>query len=129
MTITSNQIPGPLRWAVLTLRGEAVVVGLIAGWLLWANLVAPSVDLTSALLLTAFAAGAAAVLWVLGGALARRRAGARAPSIVLQLMLLPMGWFMIEGGIGWLGGPLMALGLGVTALLLSTPTTRALGFE
>lgn len=129
MTIASNQIPGPLRWAVLTLRGEAVAVGLIAGWLLWANLVAPTVDLTSALLLTAFAAGVAAVLWVLGGALARCRAGARAPSIVLQLMLLPMGWFMIEGGIGWLGGPLMALGLGVTALLLSTPTTRALGFE
>lgn len=129
MTIASNRIPGPLRWAVLTLRGEAVAVGLIAGWLLWANLVAPTVDLTSALLLTAFAAGVAAVLWVLGGALARCRAGARAPSIVLQLMLLPMGWFMIQGGIGWLGGPLMALGLGVTALLLSAPTTRALGFE
>ncbi|ABP56130.1 hypothetical protein Strop_3699 [Salinispora tropica CNB-440] len=111
------------------LRGEAVAVGLIAGWLLWANLAAPTVDLASALLLTGFAAGAAAALWALGGALARRRTGARAPSIVLQLMLLPIGWFMIQGGLGWLGGPLMALGLGVTALLLSTPTTRALGFE
>lgn len=111
------------------LRGEAVAVGLIAGWLLWANLTAPTVDLASALLLTAFATGAAAVLWALGGALARCRAGARAPSIVLQLMLLPIGWFMIQGGLGWLGGPLIALGLGVTALLLSTPTTRALGFE
>ncbi|GIM82369.1 hypothetical protein [Salinispora arenicola] len=129
MTIAPNQIPGPLRWAVLMLRGEAVAVGLIAGWLLWANLTAPTVDLVSALLLTAFAAGAAAVLWALGGALARCRAGARAPSIVLQLMLLPIGWFMIQGGLGWLGGPLIALGLGVTALLLSTPTTRALGFE
>ncbi|WP_018830638.1 hypothetical protein [Salinispora tropica] len=129
MTIASNQIPGPLRWAVLMLRGEAVAVGLIAGWLLWANLAAPTVDLASALLLTGFAAGAAAALWALGGALARRRTGARAPSIVLQLMLLPIGWFMIQGGLGWLGGPLMALGLGVTALLLSTPTTRALGFE
>ncbi|WP_018720466.1 hypothetical protein [Salinispora fenicalii] len=129
MTIASNQIPGPLRWAVLMLRGEAVAVGLIASWLLWANLVASTTDLTSALLLTAFAAGVAAVLWALGGALARCRAGARAPSIVLQLMLLPIGWFMIQGGVGWLGGPLMALGLGVTALLLSTPTTRALGFE
>jgi len=129
VTIAPNQIPGPLRWAVLMLRGEAVAVGLIAGWLLWANLTAPTVDLVSALLLTAFAAGAAAVLWALGGALARCRAGARAPSIVLQLMLLPIGWFMIQGGLGWLGGPLIALGLGVTALLLSTPTTRALGFE
>lgn len=129
MTIASNQIPGPLRWAVLTLHGEAGAVGLIAGWLLWANLTASSVDLASALLLTVFAAGAAAVLWALGRALARCRASARAPAIVLQLMLLPIGWFMIQGGLGWLGGPLMALGLGVTALLLSTPTTRALGFE
>ncbi|MEW2381718.1 hypothetical protein AB0873_06465 [Micromonospora sp. NPDC047707] len=129
MTVASAPIPGPLRWAVLLLRGEAVAVGLVAVWLLWADLTAPTVDLASALLVTAFAAGAAAALWALGGALARRRAGARAPAIVLQLMLLPIGWFMLQGGLGWLGVPLMALGLAVTALLVSTPTTRALGFE
>ena len=64
----------------------------------------------------------------LGGALSRRRAGARAPAIVLQLMLLPVGWFMIEGGMGWLGVPLMALGIGMVGLLVSGPTNRALGF-
>jgi hypothetical protein len=61
--------------------------------------------------------------------LARRKSGARAPAIVLQLMLLPIGWYMIQGGMGWLGVPLMALGLGVTALLVNPPTNRALGFE
>ncbi|MFG3707378.1 hypothetical protein ACGF7U_22005 [Micromonospora sp. NPDC047670] len=129
MTIDSDPIPVTLRWAVRLLRGEAVAVGLIAAWLVWADLTATTTDLTSALLVTAFAVGAAAALWALGGALARRRAGARAPAIVLQLMLLPIGWFMVQGGVGWLGVPLMALGLGVTALLVSTPTTRALGFE
>ncbi|MEU5949450.1 hypothetical protein ABZ793_28350 [Micromonospora sp. NPDC047465] len=129
MTIDSDPIPVTLRWAVRLLRGEAVAVGLVAAWLVWADLTAATTDLTSALLVTAFAVGAAAALWALGGALARRRAGARAPAIVLQLMLLPVGWFMVQGGVAWLGVPLMALGLGVTALLVSTPTTRALGFE
>ncbi|MEU4379419.1 hypothetical protein AB0J85_22620 [Micromonospora echinofusca] len=128
MTIDSDPIPVTLRWAVRLLRAEAVAVGLVAAWLLWADLTATTTDLTSALLVTAFAIGAAAALWALGGALTRRRAGARAPAIVLQLMLLPIGWFMIQGGMGWLGVPLIALGLGVTALLVSTPTTRALGF-
>ncbi|SCG14378.1 hypothetical protein GA0070610_0581 [Micromonospora echinofusca] len=128
VTIDSDPIPVTLRWAVRLLRAEAVAVGLVAAWLLWADLTATTTDLTSALLVTAFAIGAAAALWALGGALTRRRAGARSPAIVLQLMLLPIGWFMIQGGMGWLGVPLIALGLGVTALLVSTPTTRALGF-
>ncbi|MGW4499401.1 hypothetical protein ACWENR_12435 [Micromonospora sp. NPDC004336] len=129
VTIDSDPVPVTLRWAVRLLRGEAVAIGLVAAWLIWADLTATTTDLTSAVLVTAFAVGAAAALWALGGALARRRAGARAPAIVLQLMLLPIGWFMVQGGLGWLGVPLMALGLGVTALLVSTPTTRALGFE
>ncbi|MCZ7418894.1 hypothetical protein O7605_05090 [Verrucosispora sp. WMMA2121] len=129
MTIDSDPAPVTLRWAVRLLRGQAVAVGLVAAWLIFADLTATTTDLTSALLVTAFAIGAAAALWALGGALLRRRAGARAPAIVLQLMLLPIGWFMIQGGLGWLGVPLIALGVGVTWLLVSPPTTRALGFE
>ncbi|WP_089019150.1 hypothetical protein [Micromonospora coriariae] len=129
MTIDSAPIPVTLRWAVRLLWAEAVAVGLIAVWLVWADLTAPTRDLLSGLLVTAFALGAAVALWALGRALLRRQAGARAPAIVLQLMLLPIGWFMIQAGMGWLGVPLMALGLGVSWLLVSPPTTRALGFE
>ncbi|MFC4021630.1 hypothetical protein ACFOW4_27355 [Micromonospora sp. GCM10011542] len=129
MTIDSDPIPVTLRWAVRLLWAEAVAVGLIAAWLVWADLTATTTDLPSALLVTAFALGAAAALWALGRALLRRQAGARAPAIVLQLMLLPIGWFMIQGGLGWLGVPLIALGLGVSWLLVSPPTTRALGFQ
>ncbi|SCE75766.1 hypothetical protein GA0070558_105113 [Micromonospora haikouensis] len=127
VTIDSDQDPTTLRWAVRLLRAEAAALGLVAAWLVWADLTATTTDLPSALLVTAFALGGAAALWALGGALGRRRAGARAPAIVLQLMLLPIGWYMIQGGLGWLGVPLMALGLGVSALLVSPPTTRALG--
>ncbi|MFU8872024.1 hypothetical protein [Micromonospora sp. SL4-19] len=129
VTIDSELAPITLRWAVWLLRAEAVALGLVAAWLIWSDLTARTTDLTSALLVTAFAVGGAAALWALGSALVRRRAGARAPAIVLQLMLLPVGWYMIQGGLGWLGVPLMALGLGVTGLLLSSPTNRALGFD
>ncbi|AYF31846.1 MULTISPECIES: hypothetical protein [Micromonospora] len=128
MTIDSDPLPGTLRAAVLLLRAQAVALGLIAVWLIWSDLTADTTDLTSALLVTVFAVGGAVALWALGGALSRRRAGARAPAIVLQLMLLPVGWFMIEGGMGWLGVPLMVLGIGMVALLVSGPTNRALGF-
>ncbi|MFC4145951.1 hypothetical protein ACFO0M_06760 [Micromonospora mangrovi] len=129
VTIDSDPTPTTLRWAVLLLRAESVALGLVAVWLIWSDLTARTTDLTSALLVTAFAVAGAVVLWALGAALARRKAGARAPAIVLQLMLLPIGWYMIQGGMGWLGLPLMALGLGVTGLLVSPPTTRALGLH
>ncbi|WP_405100298.1 hypothetical protein [Micromonospora sp. NBC_01412] len=128
MTIDSDRNPTPLQWAVRLLRAEAVALALVAAWLVWADFTAETTDLPSALLVTAFALGGTAALWVLAGALNRRRAGARAPAIVLELMLLPVGWYMIQGGLGWLGLPLMALGLGVSALLVSPPTTRALGY-
>lgn len=128
VTIDSDPLPGTLRAAVLLLRAQAVALGLIALWLIWSDLTADATDLTSALLVTVFAVGGAVALWALGGALSRRRAGARAPAIVLQLMLLPVGWFMTEGGMGWLGVPLMALGIGMVGLLVSGPTNRALGF-
>ncbi|MEU2610378.1 hypothetical protein ABZ570_02120 [Micromonospora sp. NPDC007271] len=129
MTIDSDPVPAPLRWAVRLLHAEAVALGVVAAWLIWSDLTARSTDLTSALLVTAFAVAGAAALWALGGALVRRKSGARAPAIVLELMLLPVGWYMIQGGLGWLGLPLMALGLGVTGLLVSSPTNRALGFR
>ncbi|MFR9780024.1 hypothetical protein ACL02O_28710 [Micromonospora sp. MS34] len=129
MTIDSVPLPATLLWAVRLLRAEAVALGLVAVWLIWSDLTATTHDLASALLVTAFAVAGAVALWALGGALARRRAGGRAPAIVLQLMLLPVGWYMIQGGLGWLGLPLMALGLGVIGFLVSAPTNRALGFH
>ncbi|MFE9688257.1 hypothetical protein [Micromonospora sp. NPDC005806] len=129
MTIDSDPVPATLRWAVRLLRAEAVALALVAAWLIWSDLTARTTDLTSALLVTAFAVAGAAALWALGGALVRRKVGARAPAIVLQLMLLPVGWYMIQGGLAWLGLPLMVLGLGVTGLLVSAPTNRALGFD
>jgi hypothetical protein len=130
-------LPSALRWAVWLLRGEAVALGVVAVLVGLITLstqaqgedVSPPPDLTAALLLTAFAAAGAVALWLLGRALASRRTAARAPAIVLQLMLLGIGYYMTRGGLGWLGLPLIALGLLECGLLVSPSTTRALGVE
>lgn len=123
----ADVLPGPLRWAVWLLRAEAVGVGLVAAFLVYEDITASATDLIAAILVTALAAAAAIALWLLGAALAARRAHARAPAIVLQLMLLPIGYYMALGGLAWLGVPLIAVGLLVCGLLVSPPTTRALG--
>ncbi|GAB3969908.1 hypothetical protein GCM10027615_25140 [Plantactinospora veratri] len=129
VTSDPEPVPGPLRWAVWLLRAEGIGLALLTLFLVYELFTATAADLLSALLVTLFAAGGAVLLWVIGTALNRRRPGARAPAIVLQLMLLPVGYFMILGGLAWLGAPLIALGLLVVGLLISTGTNRALGFD
>ena len=115
-----------LRWAVWLLWAEAVAVAMLAAYLVFQLFTATATDLGVALAVTGFAFAAAAALFALGRALAGRHAGARAPAIVAQLMLLPVGYTLIQAGLAWLGGPLMALGLLVSALLVAPPTNRAL---
>lgn len=129
VTTNPGPAPGPLRWAVWLLRAEGVGLALLTLFLIYEIFTATATDLLSALIVTGFAAAGAAVLWALAVALDRRRPAARAPAIVLQLMLLPIGYYMIQGGLGWLGVPLMLLGLLVCGLLISAATNRALGFD
>ncbi|MDG4769268.1 hypothetical protein [Solwaraspora sp. WMMD792] len=129
MTIDAQPTPATLRWAVWALAGESVAVGLVAGYLAYQDVTSTATDLASALIVTGFAVGGAVLLAVLARAVARRRSAARAPAIVAQLMLLPVGYYMIVGGLAWLGVPLIGLGLVVTALLVAPPTTRAFGLE
>jgi hypothetical protein len=126
-TGSRGALPTPLRWAVLLIAAEAAAVGGLALFLVYEDITATATSLTGALLVTAFAAGAALVLGALARALWHRRGGARGPAVVLQLMLLPVGYYMIRGGLAWLGAPLMALGIGVCALLVAPASTRALG--
>ncbi|ROT32587.1 hypothetical protein [Micromonospora sp. HM5-17] len=128
MTRESGPLPGPLRGAVWLLGAEAVALGLLALFLVYETLTATAMDLVNALFVTAFAMAGTAVLWTLAVALGRRRSAARAPAMVLQLLLLPIGYYMLQGGLGWLGSPLIVLGLLVCGLLLSPATNRALGF-
>jgi hypothetical protein len=112
---------------VWLLLGEAVALAGVTAFLVYEDLTAPATSLVVAVGVTVFAAAGVAALLALARALSRRRAGARGPAIVLQLMLLGVGYSMTQGGLGWLGVLLIVLGVLVSMLLLSPPTTRALG--
>lgn len=123
----SPALPATLRWAVWLLIAEAAAVALVAAYLVYEDLTGTANNLGVALMVTAFAIGGAALLFVLARALAHRRAGARGPVIVLQLMLLPIGYFMIQGGLAWAGIPIIAIAVGVGGLLVTPSSTKALG--
>jgi hypothetical protein len=122
-------LPGTLRAAVLLIAAEAVAVGVVAAFLVYEDLTGTASSLAGALFVTGFAVAATAILAALARALHRRRGGARGLAVVLQLMLLPIGYYMVTGGVAWLGWPLLALGLVVAALLVSPATTHALGLD
>jgi hypothetical protein len=119
--------PPTLRAAVWLLFAEAAGLVALTAYLGYSDLTDDANDIASALLLTVFAALGALALFFLGRTLARGRAGARGPAIVVQLMLLPVGYYMTQGGLGWLGIPLIALALLVCGLLLAPASSKALG--
>ncbi len=45
------------------------------------------------------------------------------------MMLMVLSYYMIRGGLVWLGVPLLLLGLAVGVLIVLPPTTRALGLD
>jgi hypothetical protein len=123
----SPALPSTLRWAVWLLIGEAAVVALVAAYLVYEDLTGTANDIVVALVVTLFAIGGAALLFLLARALGRRRGGARGPAVVLQLMLLPIGYFMIQGGLAWAGVPIIAVAATVGVLLVTPSSTKALG--
>lgn len=129
--VTENSGPHPapatLRWAVVLVLAEALVVAAIAGYLVVEDVTASPTDPAGAIAVTAYFAALAALLGVLCRALWRRRAWARGPAFFLQLMLLPIGYYMMAGGLAWLGVPVILLGLLGAVLLVAPATRNALG--
>jgi hypothetical protein len=124
---SDNPAPTALRAAIGLLFAQATVVALIVVFLVYKDVTADVVSWRDAIIVTGFAALIAALLGGLALALTRRRAWARGPAVVLELMLLPIGWFMISAGIAWLGVPVFALGLLGAGLLVAPATREALG--
>jgi len=70
----------------------------------------------------------AAVLAALAWQLTRRRAWARAPVVVLELLFLPIGYYLIQIG-GWVGIPVIFVAASCVALLIAPASRTALGIR
>lgn len=122
--LAANETPASLRWAVRLLLAQAVALAGLVVFLIYQDVAAPASSARNAGLVTVYAALMAAILGLLALALRRRSGWARGPAIVLQLLLLPLGYTMVNGGLPALGVPVMLVGLcGAGALL--APATRA----
>lgn len=121
--------PPTLRVAVLLLKTQAVLVGAVAIFLVFKDLTSTFTALNIALGVTIFTIAASAALYAIGRALGHHRGGARAPGIVAQLMLGAIGYYMILGGLVWVGVVVIAVAVVVIGLIVAPASTRALGYE
>jgi hypothetical protein len=118
--------PGLFRLALAVFAVEAGLVWLYVGYLGFADLTQAAGDTRRAALVTAYFGGYALAYAAVGRALWRRRAWARAPAIVLQLLLAALGYVMIGGGAPALGVPVLVVALFGAGLLLAPASREAL---
>jgi hypothetical protein len=119
-----ERAPASLRTALLLLGAETVLLGLLTLFLVYADFAAERTTASTAIGTTVFAALFTGLLGWFTWSLFRRRAWARGPAIVLQLLLVPIGVTMLTGGLPVVGIPTVVVGL-VGAGTLMAPTTRA----
>ncbi|GAB1642887.1 hypothetical protein [Krasilnikovia sp. MM14-A1259] len=122
-------LPATLAGAVGLLGLEAAGLAALTAYLIVLDFTADKHSVTVALALTGCAALGAAVLGLLARALARRSARARGPVVVVQLLVLATGGFLIQTGPSWLGVVLLVLAAATVILVVSPPSTRALGLD
>jgi hypothetical protein len=122
-------LPTPLRLAVALLFVEALGIGAVAVLFAYYGLTQKAASTGGAVSVVVFPAALAVLLGWLAVTLARTRAWARGPSIALELLLLPIGYYMIVGGTAWLGVLTIIAALATTGLLLAPATRGALGIR
>jgi hypothetical protein len=125
----ANPLPPALRWAIGLLFGEAAALAAVAAVLGYADLTATASDTGRALAVTAYVLLMAAVLAIVARQLRRRRAWPRGLAIALQLMLLVVAYYLVRGGVSWLGLPVGVAAIAVIWLLVRPDTREALGIH
>lgn len=125
--MTLTELPTPLRSAVYLLGAETAGAVAIAVFVGYQGVAAEPTSLADALALAGFVAVIAVALAGLAVALTRRKARARAPAIVLQLLAVMFAYVLITAGLAWLGVPVALIGIATATLLLAPSTGEALG--
>ena len=121
-----DALPATLRWAIWLLMAEAAGLLVLAGVLAYDGVTGTAQSATSGvaivvftLLMTVFTAGLAV-------ALTRRRRWARGPALVLELLLIPIGYSITTNGVAGLGIVLIVIGLAGIGTLVAPATRTAL---
>ena len=127
MPEASPREPATLRFAVWMLAGEAVALLALLAFLLYKDFTGTAETAQGAVAVTLYTATFVVILGGLAFALHRRRRWARGPAIVLQMLLIPIGYTMAASGLPALGIPVMVIGLAGAGILLAPATREAVG--
>lgn len=118
-----------LRWSVWLLSAEALAMAGVTALAVVKAIEDSGQSTLSRVATPILALLAVAILGGLALALHRRIAPARSPAVVLQLLLVPIGWQMIVGGLPWPGVASIVAGIAGVILLLHPSTRSGLGIE
>jgi hypothetical protein len=119
--------PTTLRIAVWLLLGEAAALAVVLLFLLYEDLIGAAGTARGAIAVTVYTALLAAALGWFSWALRGRRAWARGPAVVVQLLLMLTGYTMTTNGLPEVGVPVLVIGLVGAGTLLAPATRAALG--
>jgi peptidoglycan/LPS O-acetylase OafA/YrhL len=120
--------PATLTWAVRLLFAQVIGLFAVTVFLVYLDATAHATAAESAASITGFAVLMTVALGFVSYSLARRRRWARAPAIVVELLLVAIAYAILRGGgLLWVGLVLLVLGLVGAGLLLAPGTRRALG--
>lgn len=122
-------LPVTLKVAVGLLCAQGLALVVLGVWLAVVTLGGARTSLGASITEALVCVALGVLMGVLAYSLAAGRRWARGPALVLELMLLAVGYFMITAGVVWAGVLVIALGLGVGVLLVLPSTRESLGIE
>jgi hypothetical protein len=125
----SDALPTTLRAAVVLLTLEAVGMGILAAVEIYDVVTRPARYPQWAVALGVVLVALTALLGFVAYRLAHRYGGGRNTAVALNVLALPVGWYMLQAGWWGQGLLLWALCAAVIGLLLAPPSTRALGLR
>jgi hypothetical protein len=121
----SRPVPGAVRAVALLVAVEGAALLVLAVLEALSTVLDDPTSVGGALVTAAFALFGGLLLLVLARAVLRGHKAARSPVVVVQIIMLPIGWNLIDpSGRPELGVPVLLLAAAVLALL-ATPAARA----
>ncbi|HCT78264.1 MAG TPA: hypothetical protein DGG94_15730 [Micromonosporaceae bacterium] len=119
-------MPLTLRVAIGLLTIQTIALAGLSAFLIYADLTKPRGEGFLAIYVTIFAIALTLGFALVTRAVARRSAAGRGAAIALELLLLAPVYYMITGGLSWLGWLIGSVAVAVMVSLMAPPTNRVL---
>jgi len=130
VTDTPTRTNAPtLSWAIRLLAVQCVAVVGAAVFVAWEVATATATNKRSGVAFLVFVLICAVILGGLARALSNLKPWARGPAIVIEMLLIPIGFSMATHGLALIGVVVLLVGLFGAGLLLAPSTRTALGID